>query len=61
VLYHRPNYLIGFQAILLYWIARTWILAHRGLISTDPVDFALKDRAFWFSFVAAAALILFAA
>ena len=33
--------------LLLYWISRAWLLAHRGLMHDDPVVFALKDRASW--------------
>jgi hypothetical protein len=27
--------------IWLYWISRTWLLAHRGTMNEDPVLFAL--------------------
>lgn len=30
--------------ILLYWMMRVWLLAHRGLMDDDPVLFAIKDR-----------------
>jgi 4-hydroxybenzoate polyprenyltransferase/phosphoserine phosphatase len=30
--------------LLLYWISRAWLIAHRGLMDDDPVLFALKDR-----------------
>jgi len=29
---------------LLYWISRTWLITHRGLMHDDPVVFAAKDR-----------------
>jgi len=29
--------------ILLYWISRVWILAHRGEMNDDPIVFAVKD------------------
>jgi hypothetical protein len=30
--------------VLLYWITRTVMTAHRGLMHDDPVVFGLKDR-----------------
>jgi hypothetical protein len=30
--------------LLLYWISRVWLLAHRGQVHEDPVAFALRDR-----------------
>lgn len=30
--------------LLLYWISRAWIIAHRGAMHDDPVVFAAKDR-----------------
>jgi len=29
--------------ILIYWIMRMWLLAHRGQLNDDPVLFAVKD------------------
>ena len=31
--------------LLLAWISRVWMLAHRGLMNEDPVVFAVQDRA----------------
>ena len=31
--------------VLAVWIGRVWLLAHRGLMSDDPVSFALRDKA----------------
>lgn len=30
--------------LLLYWISRAWMLAHRGRMTDDPLVFALTDR-----------------
>jgi len=30
--------------ILLYWISRMWVKAHRGEMHDDPVVFAISDR-----------------
>lgn len=44
-LYTRPDRLWGAAPILLYWLTRLWVLAERGAIPSDPVIYALKDRA----------------
>ena len=31
-------------AILLYWMMRVWLLAHRGRMDDDPVLFAIRDK-----------------
>jgi 4-hydroxybenzoate polyprenyltransferase/phosphoserine phosphatase len=45
LLYRHPTVLLGVCALLLYWISRVWLLAHRGQMHGDPVVFALKDPA----------------
>lgn len=44
ILYRHPNLLLLICALLLFWISRVWLLAHRGQMHDDPVVFALKDR-----------------
>lgn len=43
-LYSKPKVLWLLCPILLYWISRAWVIAHRGLMHDDPVVFAAKDR-----------------
>jgi 4-hydroxybenzoate polyprenyltransferase len=43
-LYHRPKYIWLLCVLMLYWISRVWMKAHRGTLHDDPVVFALKDR-----------------
>lgn len=43
-LYPTPEALWGVCAVLLYWITRTVMLAHRGWMHDDPVVYAAKDR-----------------
>ncbi len=43
-LYQQPSLLWGICPILLYWISRVWIIAHRGSMHDDPIIFAMKDR-----------------
>lgn len=43
-LYVHPEALWGVCAVLLYWITRTVMVAHRGHMHDDPVVYAAKDR-----------------
>jgi 4-hydroxybenzoate polyprenyltransferase/phosphoserine phosphatase len=45
VLYAHPNLLLLICPLLLYWVSRVWLLAHRGQMNNDPVLFAVKDPA----------------
>ena len=47
-LYKRPLLLLFICPLILYWISRVWLIAHRGQMHSDPVVFALKD---WSSYV----------
>lgn len=44
-MYSHPTLIWLACPLLLYWISRTWMITHRGLMHDDPVVFALKDRA----------------
>lgn len=43
-LYPQPDALWGVCVILLYWITRTVMIAHRGRMHDDPVVYAIKDH-----------------
>jgi len=43
-LYSKPEILWFVCPPLLYWISRTLLLAHRGLLHDDPVVYAATDR-----------------
>jgi 4-hydroxybenzoate polyprenyltransferase len=43
-LYHRPKAIWMLCVLMLYWISRVWMTAHRGKMHDDPVVYALKDR-----------------
>lgn len=43
-LYGHPNLLWGVGVLLLYWVARVVMLAHRGQLHDDPLVFAATDR-----------------
>jgi len=43
-LYKQPALLMLICPLLLYWISRVWLIAHRGAMQDDPIVFAIKDR-----------------
>jgi 4-hydroxybenzoate polyprenyltransferase len=43
ILYQHPILLLLMCPLLLYWISRVWLIAHRGRMHDDPIVFALKD------------------
>jgi 4-hydroxybenzoate polyprenyltransferase len=43
-LYQRPKMIWMLCVLVLYWISRVWMKAHRGEMHDDPVVFALKDK-----------------
>jgi 4-hydroxybenzoate polyprenyltransferase len=45
--YNNPALLWLLCPLLLYWIARVWLLASRGELSDDPLDFAARDPQTW--------------
>ena len=47
VLYSRYQLMWFLCPLLLYWISRIWLIAHRGRMPDDPVDFTLRDRPSW--------------
>ena len=59
-LYGNTDPLWGICALLLYWIARVWLLAHRGTMDDDPIVFAASDPVSYLVAGAAAAVLLLA-
>jgi 4-hydroxybenzoate polyprenyltransferase len=43
-LYSRPHMLWAVCPLLMYWIGRALMMAHRRLVDDDPIVFAIKDR-----------------
>lgn len=62
-LYGRPQMLWGACPVMLYWLSRMVMMAHRGSVDDDPIVFALRDRTSWicaalvFAIVAAGSLL----
>lgn len=55
-LYSHPGVLWLGCPLLLYWISRVWLIAHRGKLHDDPIVFAIRDRVSYI--IGAAALLL---
>lgn len=43
-LYRHPEWMWLTCPLLVLWMSRSWLLAHRGEMHDDPVIFALKDK-----------------
>jgi 4-hydroxybenzoate polyprenyltransferase/phosphoserine phosphatase len=43
LLYSSPDFLFLLCPIVLYWLSRNWLLAHRGELKEDPVTLAIRD------------------
>ena len=50
-LYAHPLRLLLVCPLLLFWVSRVWLLAHRGQVHDDPTAFVLKD---WVSYTVGA-------
>lgn len=46
-LYATPTFIWLACPLLLFWISRAWLIAHRGHMHDDPIVFALKDHVSW--------------
>jgi 4-hydroxybenzoate polyprenyltransferase len=44
MLYRSPEWMWGACPLLLFWLSRAWLLAHRGQMHDDPIVFALRDK-----------------
>jgi 4-hydroxybenzoate polyprenyltransferase len=55
-LYTHPEWLWGFCPLLLFWISRLWLHAHRGAMHDDPILYAARD---WSSYLVVLGLGVF--
>jgi len=46
-LYAQPQLIWLVCPVMLFWISRAWLIAHRGRMHDDPIVFALKDKVSW--------------
>ena len=57
LLYTSPECLFLLCPIVLYWLSRNWLLAHRGELKEDPVTLAIRDPVSYGVALASAAVI----
>lgn len=57
-MYRHPSVLWLLCPLLLYWISRIWLIAHRGAMHDDPVLFAARDKVSLAVLVVAALVVL---
>ena len=43
-LYQSPQWMWPACPLLLFWVSRIWLIAHRGQMHDDPIVFALRDK-----------------
>jgi 4-hydroxybenzoate polyprenyltransferase len=43
LLYTSPTFLFLLCPLVLYWLSRNWLMAHRGELKEDPVTLAIRD------------------
>lgn len=61
VIYRAPKLLWMICPLLLYWVSRLWLLAHRGKVHDDPIVFAIRDMTSYLVGVLALILLMIAA
>jgi len=61
LIYRWPRVLWFMCPLLLYWISRLWLLAHRGKVHDDPIVFAIRDRTSYVVGMLALGLLMWAA
>lgn len=59
-LYRQPKALWLLCPLLLFWISRMWMEAHRGRMHDDPIVFAASDKVSLAVIALSAAIVLFA-
>jgi 4-hydroxybenzoate polyprenyltransferase len=57
-LYRSPKLLWFICPILMYWLGRALLMAHRRYMEDDPIAFALRDRNSQLAFVLIGAIVL---
>ena len=60
-LYSFPSALWGICAVLIYWLSRAVMLAHRGRMTDDPIVFAVTDKVSLFCGAGIVGLVVLAA
>jgi hypothetical protein len=57
MLYTNPAWLMPIPPLMVWWVGRIWLLAHKGVVHEDPIVFAVTDK---LTLLAAAFILLIA-
>jgi 4-hydroxybenzoate polyprenyltransferase len=57
LLYAAPMLLWGLCPLVLFWVTRVWLIAHRGELHDDPIVFTLRDVTSYLVGLCAAVLV----
>lgn len=57
MLYANPTWLLPIPAVMVWWVGRIWLLAHKGAVHEDPIVFAVRDK---LTLIAAAGILALA-
>jgi 4-hydroxybenzoate polyprenyltransferase len=57
MLYTNPAWLMPIPPLMIWWVGRIWLLAHKGAVHEDPIVFAVTDK---LTLLAAAFILLIA-
>jgi 4-hydroxybenzoate polyprenyltransferase len=60
ILYRQPDLLWLLVPLLVFWLSRVWMLAHRGEMTDDPVVFTTRDPVSWAVLALAAGVLVLA-
>ena len=58
VLYRHPRVLWLLCVVIMYWIGRMLLMAHRRWVPEDPIIFAVRDRVSWVTLAACLSIVL---
>ena len=58
-LYDHPEALWGVSAVVLFWVTRLVLIAHRGSMHDDPIIFATRDNVSWVCLITILILIFY--
>lgn len=59
-LYAQPSWLWLLVPLVLYWLARAWMVTLRGAMHDDPIVFAATDRLTWMLMAVSAGILMVA-
>ena len=59
LLYSKPELLWSISLLFLFWISRIWLVTIRGMMTDDPIIFAIKDKTSYVLFFLVGLILFF--